>query len=162
MNKWKTSWVVSSLGIGEIRCRSAVQISAEETAGARLSLLQIIDFVTLLIWSFLNSRMFQKTILVCTFAQEMIKRWQANVSDLFWASSSVHCWKSFLVLLGQQGKPNFRHTHRLCTIYFLVLLCTHYQVLSEVQNMNMALHSLSLFFLFSILWHLDLSLEYVP
>lgn len=159
-NKQKTSWVVSSLGIWETRCST----SAEETAGHIITISDSL-FVTLLIWFLLNAGKFQKTILVCTFAntKEMIKRWRANVSDLFWALPSVHCWKSFLVPLGQQGEPNFRQTLRLSTIYFLFLLCTCYQVLSEVQNMNMPLHSLSHFFLFlfSILWHLDFPLEYV-
>lgn len=89
-NKENTSWVVSSLGIWEIRCST----SAEETAGQVITISDSL-FVTLQIWFLLNAREFQKTILVCTFVQEMIKRWQANVSDLFWALPSVHCWKFF-------------------------------------------------------------------
>lgn len=160
VNKWKTSWVVRCLGIGEITCST----SAEENCWGQIITVSDSLFVTLLIWFLLNARKFQKTILVCTFAQEMIKRWQVNMSDFFRASPSVHCWKSFSFLLGQQRKPNFRQTRRLGTIYFLVLLCTCCEVLSEVQNMGMSLHSLSFFFLFlfSILWHLDLPLEYVP
>lgn len=70
---------------------------------------------------------------------------------------------SFSVPLGQQGNPNFRQTLRLSTIYFQFLLCTCCQVLSEVEDMNIPLHSLSLFFLFLffILSHLDFPLEYV-